>query len=188
MAVNVIKSGNSGYTAEVDEFNDLHTFSTSRTESAVNTLLGNTYWTASGFISLTTTGSFSGIYYLKNTHQAREFHVEFLRTCGLAAAQWQLYRNPTTGTLISGGTAVTPGNAGFSEGGALTATVLGGADGDTVTDGAVIAQWINGAGHSVQEFKGSLVLGPGDSMALVCKPTAATTVCVTLMGWQAPSR
>jgi len=184
----VIKSGQDGNTAIVDDFKDLHTFATIRTESAVNTLEGNTFWTASGFISLTTTGSFSGIYYLKNTHLTKEFHVEFLRTCGLAAAEWKLYRNPTTGTLISGGTDVVPGNANFSSGGVLTATVKGGADAQTVTDGNVIAQWINGAGHSVQEFKGSMVLGPGDSLALTCKPESAADVCVTLMGWQASSR
>jgi len=184
----VIKSGDSGYTAEVDQFGDLHTFATSRTESAINTVAGNTFWTASGFISLTTTGSFSGIYYLKNTHATDFFSVEFLRTCNLAAAQWQLYRNPTTGTLISAGTTVTPGNANYADGTILTGTVLGGADAQTVTDGAIIAQWINGAGHSVQEFKGSLILGPGNSLALTCKPTVATTACVTLMGWQAPVR
>jgi len=183
-----IKSGDSGYVATVDSFNDLHTFSTIRTESAVNTVTGKTFWTASGFIPLTTTGSFSGIYYIKNTHSSSEFNIEFLRTCGLDATEWKLYRNPTTGTLISGGTSVTPGNAHFSEGGVLTATVLGGADGQTVTDGDVMAQWINNKGHSIQEFKGSLVLGPGNSMALTCKPSGAADVCVTLMGWQAEVR
>jgi len=183
-----IKSGKSGYVATVDEFEDLHTFSTQRTEAAKNTVDGNTFWLASGFVPLTTTGSFSGIFYVKNTHDTENLNIDFLRTCNFSPSQWQLYRNSTTGTLISGGTAITPGNANFGINTPLSSTVLGGADGDTITDGAIVAQWINGAGHSVQNFQGTIVLAPGNSLSLNCKPTVATTACVTAMAWQSENR
>jgi len=180
----VIKAGDSGYTLDVNEFNQAEVNAVSAPLMSYASQKGQVFWFASDFISLTTTGSFSGILYIKNTHKTKLFYIDFLRTCQTAVARWKIIKNPTTGTLISAGTTTTPQNSHFTSGTSFTGTVLKGADAKTITDGDTAGTWINGVGHSIQRFDGALVLPPTTSVALVVKPTASCDACVTLMGWQ----
>jgi len=144
------------------------------------TVKGRAFYIHSGFVSLTSTGSFNGIAYIKNTSQLN-MNVHSIRTCGEMVQQWELYRNPTTGTLISSGSAKIPQNLNFSSGGVFNGTVLAGADGYTITDGNLLAHWINPVGHSTEELQGSLILGPNNTMALQCKPASSGNVCIAIL-------
>lgn len=145
-------------------------------------VLGSAFYIATDFVPLTTTGAFSGILYLKNT-TSLQLRVSSIRTCGLTNQEWKLIRNPTAGTLISAGTALAPGNLLFSSGREFQAEAKVGVDGHTVTDGALLAQWINAVGHSREEFQGSITLDQNNTLALVCKPSVAADVCVSLQCW-----
>lgn len=135
---------------------------------------------ATGFVALTTTGSFNGLIYVKNT-STRPLHIESIRTCstGSGYTQVKVIKNPTTGTLISEANAAIVTNANLSstaDFGGLGYTAAG--DAKTVTDGSDTTQFTNmSPGHSVQHYQGAVVLGQGDSCALVAKPSAAGDVC-----------
>ena len=147
---------------------------------------GNAFLLSTGFISLTTTGSFNGILYIKNTDsESRHLFLQQLRVCGglcAAASTMQviIYKNPTAGTLIS------DANDGFNENANSTSSNLFGGDvyvasgdGKTVTDGT---HWSNfqghAPGHSTEEYRGSVILGKNDTLAVVLKPSVAMDVCM----------
>jgi len=147
---------------------------------------GDGYWIHSHFVPLTTTASYSGILYLKNDHPDDEVHIGILRTCGTGTGylQWQIHKNPTTGTLISAGTAITPVNAKFLSNNTMNATAIKGVDGATITDGTIMGTWTDGTpGHSTTDLGGTIIVGPGDSVAIDVKPSVATEVCTTWQVW-----
>jgi hypothetical protein len=181
----VIKDGKSGNVAEVSKSGKLMVESVQRPKIEEQAEAGRAFWFASDFIALTTTGSFSGIFYLKNTHETEILYLQFLRTCGVAIQEWRFISNPTAGTLISAGTNIIPQNANLGSNRTFSGVVTAGADSKTITDGSDAGQWINNVGHSIQELAGTVIVPPTKSFAMTCKPAAAGDVCVTMMGWQA---
>jgi len=140
------------------------------------------FYIRTDFVPLTSTGIFSGIVYVKNDTTTDEaIKIQQLRTCSNVVSQWKLIRNPTTGTLISTGTASQTYN--LNTGGQdLTATTIKiGADSSTVTDGDLWATWQNGVGHSTGYLEGAIIIAAGDSFALTCKPAAAGDVCSSIL-------
>lgn len=178
-----IKDGTgSGRTAGVNEANRLETEAITITEleNRSETEEG-AYYLASDFIALTTTASFNGVLYFKNTLE-QEIHIAYIRTCGDMVQEWKLIKNPTTGTLISDANAGLSNNINFSSNKTLTADVYSASgDGKTITNGSQIAQLINDVGHSNTPLEGALILKNGDSVALTCKPAAAGDVCATVL-------
>jgi len=150
---------------------------------------GEAYVLASGFIDLTTTGSFNGLMYIKNLSSDKHFHIQRLRVCGGAtgSVQFKILKNASTGTLISDANAAYSTNSNFASGNELEGrcTVLGASgDGKTVTDGEYFTQFIQKtAGHSIQEYDGIIMLHKNHSLAIVAKPSAAMTVCVEVLGY-----
>ena len=144
------------------------------------TIDGKAFYLHSGFISLTTAAGFSGALFLRNDSQ-NKLSIHSIRTCGTVVQQWEMYRNPTAGTLISGGTAKTPQNLNFSSGGVFNGTVLAGVDGHTVTDGDLMAHWINDVGHSTELLQGAMLLGLNNTLALKCKPATNGEVCIAIL-------
>lgn len=150
---------------------------------------GEAFVIATDFISLTTTGSFNGLLYFKCTTSDQNFHIEKIRICssGTGYMQIEVTKNPTTGTLISDANAAltNPLNFGSSKvinGRADVYSASG--DGKTVTDGDKLTQYINKSpGHSHQDYEGSLILHNGDSIAITCKPSIATDICLELLGY-----
>ena len=140
---------------------------------------GLAFYIVSGFVDLTTSGE-SGILYVKNDSPSLNLHLHSVRTCGKQATEWRMIRNPSAGTLISAGTAKTPVNLDFSSKITCPCTVMAGSEGKTVTDGDEAATWIDhGPGHSASEVGGSIILGPGDTIAIMCAPDSAARVCST---------
>jgi hypothetical protein len=180
----IIKDGTvAGYEAKVNASNQLSVFAESATEFAQSSKVdGTAFYLRSGFVPLTTTASFSGIFYVKNNATAKNVFFHSIRASGGMVQQWKLIRLPTTGTLISGGTP-SPAlnlNTGFAT--ALDATVLAGADALTVTNGTDWSQWTTPAGASFSnQLSGALILAPGDALAMVVKPAAAGDVGVTML-------
>lgn len=179
----------SGNGAGVNSENRLEVQAVTQTRVAdVSERDGEGFIIASDFISLTTTGSFNGVLYLKNTN-TKDVLIQRIRVCSDASgsAQVRLIRNPTAGTLISDANLADQlsSNAGsnktFADFG-LAYSASG--DGKTVTDGSNWSNFINRSpGHSVQNYDGALILPRGSSMAVTVKPSASTTLCVEVQLW-----
>lgn len=187
--MNVIEDGKgTGYKAQVDSSNRLKVFSVGTSVASQEAKeSGGAFVIPSGFLSLTTTGSFNGIFYIKNTSTTKDLYIGKIRTCGNAdgSVQVKLVRNPTAGTLISDANDATQLTANFGrndvfEGDAFVAS----GDGKTVTDGTDYSQFIQKTtGHSIQDYEGAIIIPNGSSIALVAKPSVAMTFCTELQCW-----
>lgn len=135
-----------------------------------------------GFISLTTTDTETGLLYLKYTGTGH-LHLTSIRTCGTAANKWLMYKNPTGGTLISNAVAATVTNTKLESSNTLSCTFYKGVDGDTISGGTVMENWINAVGHSTENFGGALILAKNDSIGLSVEVSSAADVCVRILAY-----
>jgi hypothetical protein len=182
----IIQDGTgTGVKLKINRDNRVETETTSQTRIAdVSSRLGQAYTIATGFINLTTTASFSGILWIKNTdNQGRNMYIEHIRVCGSAPdmedIQCVVYRNPTTGTLISGASAAYKTNNNFGSANAFNGLAYKGADGNTITNGDWFTQFVTHiSGHSIIDFNDSIVLPKGTSIGFALKPTAAMEICM----------
>jgi len=133
--------------------------------------------------ALTTTGAENGNVYLKNTGSKRLL-IQSIRTCGDVQQKWRLYKNPTTGTLISGATSSMVTNLDLAS--PKTADVLcySGGDGLTVTDGSMMEHWQNDTGHSEEILWGGLILDTGNAIALTAEVPSAGDVCSRILFYE----
>lgn len=174
----------SGKTARVSEDNRLHTFALIEYPSESFAHSGDSFSLASDFIALTTTASFSGIWYLKNTSTTHNIHIEAVRCSSTVTSQWRFIKNPTTGTLVSAGTDYSPVNTNFSSGRPLTGVIKKGVDAQTITDGTLLGQWMTGVyGVFERRHEGAIIIGPNSSIGLECKPSGAGSIASTLSVW-----
>lgn len=170
--------------AGVTDNNRLKTQAITVTELTAATEDSNSFVAASDFVTLTDTSDFSGVFYFKNTSEDKDYHIESLRTCNDSFCYYKVYRNVTSGTLVSSGTAGTIVNGSFGSNDTPASTVLKGADGLTQTDGDLLGTHMQGAGHSTQEWKGGIDLTPGTSLSIFVKPsTNPTDVCIQMIGF-----
>jgi len=177
----------SGKAAKVSSDNRLFTFALLEWPMEAFAHQGDAYALASDFIALTTTASYSGILYLTNTSTTHNIHIDSIRTSSTVGTLWQLMRNPTAGTLISAGAAILAVNDNFSSGKTISATAKKGVDAQTVTDGVLTGQWQTGVyGVMERRYEGAIILGTGNSIAIVAKPSAAATVGATVSLWVEP--
>jgi len=187
----IIEDGTgSGKKASVDSDNRLETFSVVESRiSDISNREGRSFILTSDFVALTTTGSFNGMLYVKNTSTDRDMFIDRVRVCGTGTSmnsmQCRFVKNPTTGTLISDandGISV-PANLGSNEDFTGINYAASG-DGKTVTDGTQFSQFtIHLPGHTIQEYNGSIIIPGGSSMAIEVKPGAATTACIEVQCW-----
>jgi len=142
--------------------------------------------TNSGFVALTTTGSFNAMYYIKCVSDTHHIHIEQIRTCSTNTGhhQWKVIKNPTTGTIISDASAGLGSNSTFSSTNTIGkyATVYkASGDAKTLTNGEAIDNWTNkGEMHSTINVDGAYILKKGDSLGLECKPSTAGDACCHL--------
>lgn len=177
-----------GKLAKITSDNRVETFSIVESRVAdVSKNDGNAFLLATDFISLTTTGSFNGIMYIKNSSDTYNLFIDKVRTCSdiMGNVQIRVLRNPTAGTLISDANpseqfSANVGSNNVFDGLSYSAS----GDGKTVTDGGNLSQFINHSpGHSIQEYGGAVVLPKGGSIALVAKPSVAMTLCCEFQVW-----
>jgi hypothetical protein len=176
--------------AKVNKNNRLETFSITESRMADISLRdGLSYIITSDFVSLTTTGAFSGMLYIKNTDSSKNLFVDKVRVCGtgtsMNAMQCKFFKNPTTGTLISDQNdgIVVAANLGSNE--TFPGLVYAAsADGKTVTDGTQFSQFtIHLPGHTIQEYDGALIIPGGSALAIAVQPSASTIACLEVQCW-----
>lgn len=179
-----------GYFAGINKDNLLRTFSLIEFPMEAFSHKGDAYIIPSDFISLTNIATYSGVLYFKETSVTDRTHVHAIRTSSSQPTLWKLLKNPTAGTLITGGTDLVPNNMNFASGKTLSALSKVGTAGAglTVTDGTLLGQWQTSAGQSVQIIlDGSLILNTGNTLALVCLPSVNPTVVgSTWTVWEEP--
>lgn len=187
----IIEDGTgSGKKAKINEQNRLETFSIVESRiSDISNRDGRSYILTSDFVALTTTASFNGMLYIKNTSTDKDLYIDRVRVCGtgtsMNAMQCRFVKNPTTGTLIS------DANAGISVASNLGSNeefegVNYAASGDakTITDGTQFSQFtIHLPGHTIQEYNGAIIIPNGSAMAIEVKPGTATTACIEVQCW-----
>lgn len=190
MNVEIVNGVGNQNRAKVNKNNRLETFSITESRMADISLRdGLSYIITSDFVSLTTTGAFSGMLYIKNTDSSKNLFVDKVRVCGtgtsMNAMQCKFFKNPTTGTLISDQNdgIVVPANLGSNE--TFPGLVYAAsADGKTVTDGTQFSQFtIHLPGHTIQEYDGALILPGGSALAIAVKPSASTIACLEVQCW-----
>lgn len=150
------------------------------------------YILASDFISLTTTGSFNGLMYLKGLDSDYHFHIQRIRICSNASGSLQvkMLHTCSTGTLISDANAGNISNTVIGSANTLTNLLTvysASADGKTVTDGTLFTQYQqNLLGHSNQEYDGSILIKKDQTLAIVAKPSASCDICIEVLGYVEP--
>lgn len=187
MSQMILDGTGKAYKAKVNKDNRLETFSINEERIADVSKSGYSFLLASDFVSLTTTGAFNGIIYIKNNSSTKDLFIKTIRVCsdGSGSVQCRIIRNPTTGTLISDANKAEQlsSNAGSNvtfDGLAYAAS----GDAKTVTDGSNWTQFINRSpGHSIQDYQGAILLPNGQSMALTAKPSVSTNLCIEVMAW-----
>lgn len=182
----------SGSQLKVNQLNRAEVQATSQTRIAdISAREEQAYTIASGFISLTTTASFSGVLWIKNTDaEGRDFFIEHIRVCGTGSGtmamedvQCVVYRNPTTGTLISGASAAYKANNNFGSANEFNGLAYKGADANTITNGDWFTQFTTHIpGHSVVDFNDSIILPKNASIGFALKPSAACEICMEVNG------
>ena len=176
--------------ARVNKDNRLETQSTIESKiSSISRDKGESYIISSDFITLTTTASFNGLLYVKNTNTEKDLFVDKVRVCGTGSSmnslQCVFYKNATTGTLISDANdgIVVPANLGSNvtfDGDVYAAS----GDGKTVTNGTQFSQFtIHLPGHTIQEYDGSLIIPTGSSLSIAVKPGVTTIACIEIQCW-----
>ena len=145
---------------------------------------GDAYIFASGdFVTISSTGTETGFFYIKNTSATKHLHIHSVRTCGGNTNKWKLYKDVSTGTLISDQTAGSKNNLNLTSANVPDATVYKGANGKTLTDGTMLEHWINSTGHSTEFFQGALILGTNDTLALTVEVDASQEVCCRIIAY-----
>ena len=171
--------------AKVDTRNRLTTYATNLPKLAdISDENGDSYIMANGgFISITSTGTESGIVHIKNTSETQDLHISELRTCGTVVSKWRVYKNSTGGTLISDQTAGINQNMNFTSQNVPDSTVYSGGNAKTVSGGTMIGHHITDIGHSTDILEGSLILGRNDSIQITVELASAGEVCCRLLGY-----
>jgi hypothetical protein len=176
-----------GNKAKVDSDNRLLTKSTMQSNLAFNSTdedLQECYiFSTGGFISITTTDTETGVFYVKNTSETKKLILSTIRTCGNQVQKVVMYKNPTGGTLVTDQTAGQATNLNFTSANEAAASTYKGADGKTVTGGTHLGQHINNTGHSTEKTQDALILGRNDSFAITFELAVAGTVCVAVEGY-----
>lgn len=137
------------FKAKVDSNLRLRTQTVQETEQEHASDIGNAYNINTKYITIT---AGSGLLYLKNLED-QDYILDSIalgvgKILGGGAVTDEgeliLYKNPTSGDLLSGETADIVENRNAGSGNTLSATVLKGADGDTVVGGTEVALFQQG--------------------------------------------
>ena len=184
----VIKDGYTGFTAKVDVKNRLRTFATTETSGTEAAFIGDLYNVNTETIVLSTANA-SALLYMENDDVVpwvynRIFYNAGPSTGGSGDFLAEVIANPSGGTLISGGTAITPHNLNFGSSKVLSGTTLKGVDGSTATGGDVrVSTIIPTSGTRVLIAFDSIVLEPGSSIAVRITPQTGNTAMNIQVGF-----
>lgn len=186
----VLKDGRgTGNTAGITDEGRIETAATITTNIAhIAEKHANAFIVSTGFVSLTTTGTAQGLLYFKNNDTTgKSFRVDHIRVCSDSATgstKAILWKNPTTGTLISDANDAFCVNTTLSSSIAFNGVAYSpSADGKTVTNGTHLTQFITKTpGHSIQEYEGSIIVGRDNAIAITVEIASAGDVCIEVLG------
>lgn len=173
--------------ARVDEDHRLHISGVADTRFVfISEEYGNAFLIAShAIIPITTLNTEHAVLYLKNNSSQYHLHVYNIRTCGTQVQKWMMYKGgaTTAGTIVTGANPGTITTTLFSSPNTPDITVYSGVNGSTVTNVTMMDHWINGVGHSIEEFDGALILDKNDVLALTVSLSVAGDICTRIMGF-----
>lgn len=139
---------------------------------------GEAYNYNTGTINLTSANE-SALAYLKNNESEDVIVPSFIFLLGNSNSSGdvnlKIYRNPTAGTLISGGSSAVPVNRNFGSSNTLSGSFLKGAEASTITssDGVAISSIVQDGGRTVVSV--SVILPKGSSVGVSITPPASNT-------------
>lgn len=137
----ILDGSGKGYTTKVDEEGRLHVDSISTTRESAQSQRGYSFNVNTGVLTLTNAATDNGVFYIKNNEQGALiiesfFYLISSSTGGTSDGVVTIIRNPTTGTLISGASAITMNkNRNFGSSRELDALAYKGSTGTTITNG-----------------------------------------------------
>jgi hypothetical protein len=186
MAEQIQDGTGTGKTVKVDNNNQLHTTSITRSNTQDATIKGNSYNVNTGDIGLTSTTE-SAVMYFKNDEAPVNGETAFIvdsiaiginnlgTTSGMAKIT--IVKNPTAGTIVTNAVAVDMNeNRNFGSSNSLDSLIYKGVEGDTFTDGTDIAQFyqsIGSRGFYTLDF--DLPKGSSIGVKIDTQTTAGTT-------------
>ena len=184
MSERIIDGKGRGYEAEVNSDNKLQTFSVSQTEMTnISQKDGDAFMFATAnHIDIPIADTVYGVFYLKNTSETKDLYIESVRTCSTAVNLWNLYKNPTTSTVIDDQTAGVKNTLNFTSASTADADVYQGT-GTNFTGGSLLENWVNNIGHSAEQYGGAIILGKNDSIGVSAKLKASGDACVRVVGY-----
>lgn len=173
--------------AAVNSVNRLLTDSITEERAVFNSIeSGNTFVIVTDFLSFTgVTSQEDGVLYIKNESDKKMLVHHIKLWCGTASSFTKIttYRNPTTGTLISGANAADVQNINFGSSNEYEGLAYQG-DGTnlTITDGSVWGRYYLGVGNQQMlafMWNGAVALNKGNSLAVVCEAPNGVTVTLS---------
>lgn len=181
----IIKDGKGrGYTAGVNSNNELNVFSIVRTEYQQATQNGDYFSMPSDFLTISGSMTTHAILYFKNT-STKDYFIDRVKFCASSASHFRFYANPTSGSIISTGTELTPVNCNFASTKNWTGVAKTGGMGFDFVDGDLFNQTFLSGGFGEFEYNGTIQVGPGQSFGIAGEhATPATgTMCVVVAGF-----
>lgn len=184
MSERIVDGKGRGYEAEVSSNNKLEVFSVSENEMTfISQKDGDAFMFATAnHIDIPIADTIYGVFYLKNTSETKNLYIESIRACSTAVNLWNLYKNPTTSTVIDDQTAGVKNTLNFTSASTADANVYQGT-GTNFTGGSLLENWVNDVGHSTEEYGGAIILGKNDSIGVSAKLKASGDACIRVVGY-----
>lgn len=175
-----------GYGAKVDSSNRLHVDSIGTDREAFSSQAGLSFNLNTGIITLTNAATKNAVMYVVNNEDypliiTNLFYQTGASTGGSGNILVDIVRNPTTGTIVSGATAVDINvNRNFGSSRALAVTAYKGATGLTFTNGTKALESILAtATQRIAVSAGAITLPKGSSIGInLTTPTGNTSMAV----------
>jgi hypothetical protein len=181
MGIAIIEDGTgSGKKAAVNDSNRITVQGITESEANHASGVGTRFNVNTGPITLTSANE-SAVFYFKNTGDDPISITSFIYNFGTStggSGDWlaSIYRNPTTGTVVSDATAVDMNaNLNFASQTELFAVTYKGAEAKTLTDGTEAVATIASSGGRVIIALGSVILAKGSSVGVKFTPPASNT-------------
>jgi hypothetical protein len=178
----VIKSGDNGNTANVDDRNRLQTLATTESISTDSALQGEAFFLTSGIVELTS-GDQSHIFYMKNTDIVdwvlRDFNTVINQSIGAPdlEIETQFTINPVSGTLITAGAVVIPANLNLGSSKSLEGVFTKGVEASTVTGGIAVPKNMYLPNRNNPAASANpIIVAPGTGFAFAIEPAVGNTL------------
>lgn len=174
------------YSAKVDIDGRLHVDSVNTDRESYSSQKGYSFNINTGLITLTNAATDNGVIYVKNNENYNLVITNFFYQTGASTGGSgniivSLYRNPTTGTLISGASAVEINvNRNFGSSRVLAVDAYKGVTGSTITNGTKALESILAtATQRIAVSAGAITLPKGSTVAVQFRtPTGNTSMAV----------